>query len=171
MRMRATLLVATALFFQASAAPVPAGVPVVTLADVINDPKDYDGRRVRLHGFLILKFEGNALYLSEADFRAQRYDRSLWVDETSRRPDAQRLTGKLAFVSGVIDAGNPGHMGLRPAALVDVSDITVDPADTASARPWVNDPLFLILASLGLLGLFFAVVAMVSRVRNSTRGL
>ena len=169
--MRAIVLVATALLLQTAAAPIRTGTEAVTLRDVISDPKAYDGRRVRLHGFLILQFEGNALYLSEADYRAQRFDRSLWVDESSRHPDAAILSGKLAFVSGVVDAGNPGHMGLRPAALVEVSSMIVDPADTDRARPWLNDPLFVILASLGLLGLFFAIIAMVSRARNSTRGL
>lgn len=171
MRLRATVLVATALLYLTAAAPLQIGEAEVSLADVISNPQTYDGRHVRLHGFLILRFEGNALYISEADYRAERSDRSLWIDVSSRRPDASILSGKLAFVSGVIDTGNLGHLGLRPAALVNVSSMTVDPADTTRARPWVNDPLFVILASLGLLGLFFAVVAMVSRVRSSTRGL
>jgi hypothetical protein len=170
MRILAALLIAAVLLCQTAAGPVSVSARTVSLNEVLSDPAAFDGERVRVHGFLILQFEGNALYLSEADYRAERLDRSLWIDVGSRHPDASILSGKLAFVSGVIDAERPGHMGLRPAALVEVSDMTVDPADSRSARPWLNDPLFIILASLGLLGLIFAIFAMVSRVQGNIRG-
>lgn len=139
---------------------------------ILADPAAYHGRPVRVNGFLILELEGSSLWLSEADFRAERHDRSVWINRPVGVPEDHPLSGKRAYVTGVVDAvgwgdgQGHGHLGSWPASLTDIVAITPDPTDTDRARPWMNDPLFDILASLGFLGLFFAVVVLSARARR-----
>jgi len=41
----------------------------VSLIQLIANPQAYDGKTVRITGFLHLEFEGNAIYLHNEDFR------------------------------------------------------------------------------------------------------
>lgn len=136
MRLWLTILIAVILLSQTATAPsqLPTEYEATTLSKLLADPRANDGRRVRVHGFLVLEFEGNSLHPTEADFRAERYDGSVWIDVGIPDPATQAISGKLAFVSGVFDADHHGHMGLRPGALVDVTEITADPADKAFPR-------------------------------------
>jgi hypothetical protein len=40
----------------------------VSLIQLIANPESYDGKKVRIIGFLRLEFEGDALYLHQVDF-------------------------------------------------------------------------------------------------------
>ena len=143
----------------------------VPLGTILQNPAAYNGRAVRAHGFLIIQYEGNSLWATEADFRAERYDRAAWIDLPPGMTDHDRMNGRRVFVSGVIVSGGRGHghMGMWPARLSNVQDVTADPTDTEPSRPWLTDPLFTILAALGLLGLFFASVTVHARAQRATQ--
>jgi hypothetical protein len=147
-----------------SAAPRPTEPSNVdtSFKNILANPVAYNGRSVRLHGFMILEFEGDSLWASEADYRAQRYERALWIDLPGQRRPKHPLNGKRVFMSGVIAARKQGagHLGLWPAEITDIIEIAPDPSDTDRPRPWLNDPLFVILASLGLLGLILAMMSL-----------
>jgi hypothetical protein len=134
----------------------------VPLTELIARPEAHHGQTVRSHGFMVLEFEGTILWVSEADFRAERYDRAVWLDTRLGAFEPHPLSGRRVFVSGRFTSGRVdgrsfGHLGLTDAVIGNISRIEPDPSDTDRARAWRDDPLLVILASLGLLGLFMAV--------------
>lgn len=159
-----TLLLALACLAALGAAPSGPSPAYedVALETILADPAAFNGRRARVHGFLILQYEGTSLWASEADYLAQRYERAAWLDvEYLPQIVDHPLNGKRVFLSGVIHSEYSwvyGHLGLWPIGITSIAGIAPDPTDTDRARPWLNDPLFVILASLGLLGLVFAMV-------------
>lgn len=141
------------------------------MAMLLENPAAYEGRAVRVHGFVILDYEGTALWATEVDFLAQRHHRAVWLDVPTAMSNVETLGGKRGFVSGVAtwNAQGSGAYGLYRASITDISTIAPDPTDMDRARPWQNDPLFVILASLGLLGLVFAASTMSARAQAATQ--
>lgn len=131
----------------------------VPLVELLAHPEAHHGQNVRVHGFIVLEFEGNTLWRSEADFRANRYDRAVWLSTEQGHFDEHPLNGKKAYVSGRFDAKSYGHLGLTNSTITEVTLITADTTDTDRGRPWRNDPMFLLLASLGMLGLFMGLTS------------
>ena len=95
--------------------------PVVTPGAVAG----MHGLRVRLTGYCRIEFEGNAIYPSEADYRARRLDRAVWlsigwpVDAASTAACDQRRV----IVDGTYNADHKGHYGMYQGSLEDVTGI------------------------------------------------
>ena len=79
---RACLLVPLLLCSAAarSAEPVDA-----TLAQLIAKPQAYQGKVVRVAGYLHLEFEGNGLYPNKADSEHYRTAKGVWLDPAGPR--------------------------------------------------------------------------------------
>lgn len=153
--------------FLAAAAPAPSAQPV-PLATILDNPGAYDGRRVRISGFLIIEFEGQGLWASEADFRNDAFERSAWLDLRLIEPEDYNhpLNGRRVFVDGVVDMGGAditgavnfgpgahGHLGLFATTITGITDISPDPSDTGPARPWRTHPAMIMWLLLGVLAL------------------
>lgn len=52
----------------------------VSLIQLLANPQAYDGKIVRIIGFIHLEFEGNVIYLHEDDFRYGLTKNGLWID-------------------------------------------------------------------------------------------
>jgi hypothetical protein len=113
----------------------PSGQAVsVTFSDLAKNGRAYHGRRVRLRGFLELRFEGTLIY----DFQksCEQFDPggdpadSIWVN-VPPSPRSQQLCGhRPAFIEGVYDADAHGR-GYSIGELQDVNLIqSVGPACT-----------------------------------------
>ena len=64
------------------AVPLKAQAPIdVTLVQLIANPEKFDGKQIRVIGFLRLEFEGNVLYLHREDYENSLFD-GIWVDVT-----------------------------------------------------------------------------------------
>lgn len=151
--MRAVVLVIACLFFTAGPAVGAPAYQDVSVADLLHDPAAYAGKRVRVHGFLIVQFEGNSIWADEVAFRTGQYDRGFWVDTRSLpRDEAERLSGRLAYVSGTLDLESRGHLGLWSGAIEPVTLIQSDPADTLESRPWKTEPFVALLIALTVIG-------------------
>jgi hypothetical protein len=62
-------------------APLIAQEPTdVTLVQLIANPEKFDGRLIRVIGFLRLEFEGDVLYLHREDFEKQLTENGLWLN-------------------------------------------------------------------------------------------
>ena len=81
----------------------------VSLITLIANPDRYEGKVVRVNGFVQLEFEGNAIYLHEEDFRRAITDNALWLEV----PQGFRgyEAGSYAIVEGTFTAKHHGHMG------------------------------------------------------------
>jgi hypothetical protein len=96
------------------ASPVIAKEPVdVSLIQLIANPKDYDGKNVRVIGFVRLEFEGNAIYLHEDDFKHGVMKNGLWLDAPKEMFEKQAdFNQKYVLIEGTFNAKMTGHLGL-----------------------------------------------------------
>jgi hypothetical protein len=64
-------------------APIMAQEPAaVTLVQLIANPEKFDGRLIRVIGFLRLQFEGDVLYLHREDYENTILGNGIWVNVT-----------------------------------------------------------------------------------------
>jgi hypothetical protein len=94
----------------------------VSMIAIIANPERFDGKRVRVDGFLILEFEGNALYLDKDAHEGGLTKNAVWIDAPAWADTRaqKRLTGRYAHVEGTFNPRHHGHLGLWSGALEDV---------------------------------------------------
>ncbi len=90
-----------------------AGPLTVSLVQLIANPHDYDGKVVRVIGFVSLEFEGNAIYLHQDDYKHGIHQNGLWLKVTDDlRTRARELHKKYLIIEGTFDTKLKGHKGL-----------------------------------------------------------
>jgi len=97
-----------------------------SLLELITRPEVYDGRRVRVVGFVNFEFEGNALYLSRTDWENGLTRSAVWVDpptgfESNWGPARGQPNRRYVIVEATFRAGRRGHLGLFSGALEEVT--------------------------------------------------
>lgn len=93
-----------------------------SIIQVIANPKDFDGRVVRFEGATNIEFEGNAIYMSKEQWKAQVASFGIWMDVSDELTRSKRwLNGKYCIVEGTFHANNRGHMGLFMGSLSDIT--------------------------------------------------
>jgi hypothetical protein len=103
--------------------PLVAAEPLnVSLVQLIASPKDYDGKIVRVIGFVRLEFEGNAIYLHQEDYKHSISKNGLWIDVTE---DMQKrkaeLDRKYVLIEGTFDTKRTGHMGMWSGSIQNIT--------------------------------------------------
>jgi len=95
---------------------------IVSVARILARPEAYDGKVVRIVGFLNIEFEGDAIYASEEAYRHRLIPDAIWVDVpkdlADRREAYQR---RYVILEGTFDANAHGHMGMFPGSLRKIS--------------------------------------------------
>ena len=108
----------------------------LSIAELLSNPTQYDGRPVQVYGYVSFRFEGHEI---------RSKDGKLWLDlfrqpltQESAETDWQRidawseLEGRCVLVGGVFRKGGEygaGHLGQWPAEIGEVSSIRgADPA-------------------------------------------
>jgi hypothetical protein len=90
----------------------------VSLVSLIANPHQFDGKVVRVVGFLHLEFEGNGLYLHKEDCDLAAYKNGVWIDPTGEHfHEAKSNNNKYVLVVGTFDATDQGHLGMWSGAL------------------------------------------------------
>ena len=85
----------------------------VSLVRLIANPKDYDGKIVRVIGFVRLEFEGNAIYLHQDDYKHGIRKNGLWIDATDdMRKRTADFDQKHVLLEGTFNVKDTGHLGL-----------------------------------------------------------
>jgi hypothetical protein len=104
----AICLVLTTFFVAPSRAEEPVNV---TLVQLIATPEKFDGKLIRVIGFLRLEFEGDVLYLHREDYENAILGNGIWVNTT---PEMTKKTKTLnmhyVLLEGIFSAGEHGHM-------------------------------------------------------------
>lgn len=79
----------------------------VSLIQLIANPERYNGKPVRLIGFLRLEFEGNALYLHREDYE-RGLPNGIWVDvpRDLSKNENQILNNQYVICEGIFRAGD-----------------------------------------------------------------
>jgi len=85
----------------------------VSMVQLLSNPERYNGKTVRVVGYLWIEFEGTALYFHKEDKinSLTKNGIALNLPEKSLK-DEKKLSGQYVLVEGVFDADDPGHMGL-----------------------------------------------------------
>jgi hypothetical protein len=97
-----------------------------SLVQVLARPEYYHGKEIMVEGYLVVEFEGTAIYLSkdDADFMTRN---GFWVSFEKNTLDlsdaeiAKRFNCKYVRLQGTFDAGNSGHLGEWLGAIGNVS--------------------------------------------------
>ena len=98
----------------------------VSLVQLIANSKDYDGKFVRVIGFVSLEFEGNGIYLHEEDYKHGISKNGLWIDATvdiSKRK--VEFDQKYVLLEGTFNAKETGHMGLWSGSIQQIKRFQV----------------------------------------------
>jgi hypothetical protein len=92
------------------AAPAPSSPPVLqrmSLAQVLANPKPYDGKRVRVVGFCHFEFEGDALYVQGTNYFQRITKHAIWLD-VEQDPRVLALSDDYVIVEGRFEADTVG---------------------------------------------------------------
>ena len=109
------------------AQPLVAAEPLdVSLVKLIANPNDYNGKVVRVIGFVRLEFEGNAIYLHQDDYKHGISKNGLWIDVTDDiRKKRTDFDQKYVLLEGTFNAKETGHMGLWSGSIQKISRFQV----------------------------------------------
>jgi hypothetical protein len=108
----------------------------VSLVQLIATPERYDGKTIRLIGYLNLEFEGNAIYFHRDDFTIGMSKNAVWIDlPKDIKPDEiKTVNDHYVICTARFVASNHGHMGMFSGALTDVTRLEVWPVRDDSKR-------------------------------------
>ena len=109
----------------------------VSMVALLANPEKYNGKKVRVTGFLHVQFEDNAIYLHKDDADYLIGENALWVayakepnlqpickDKFSASGAKQRFfDGRYVLIEGRFNMKNHGHLGAFSGAIEDVSRI------------------------------------------------
>jgi len=93
-----------------------------SLVELITRPEIYDGRRVRVVGWLNFEIEDSALYLSQTDSENGLTRSAVWIDPppnfaSARGPTGPQPNRRYVIVEGTFNARRRGHMDRYSGAL------------------------------------------------------
>lgn len=99
----------------------------VLLEKLLETPRTFHGKAVRIEGLLRLEFEGTALWVNRQEMREGRCDRALWIDlpPVGMGPpkELERFHDKRVALTGTLATDKRGHLGLFAGSLYNVKDV------------------------------------------------
>jgi hypothetical protein len=94
----------------------------VSIIRLVASPKEYDGKAVRVLGYLNIAFEHNAIYLHREDLEHGLSINGLWIAATREMMlELRKLSGQYVLIEGVFDSQNTGHGNLFSGAIVEIN--------------------------------------------------
>jgi hypothetical protein len=132
------MLVSLALFVFVLALPTNTisqafNPPVVSIIQLIANPKNYDGKKVSIVGYLNVTVDGDELYLHEEDYIRGIGPDGLWIVLRPELRRDERLDLHYVFITGQFVAGPRGQYTEASGGFVDVTRCT----------PWLFPKAFL----------------------------
>jgi len=90
-----------------------------SLYDLITQPAEWHGKRVRVIGFAHFEFEGNSLFAHREDCENSLFMNGVWLNPPREGVDS--LTNRYLIVEGRFNAQMRGHMGMWSGSLDSVT--------------------------------------------------
>jgi hypothetical protein len=100
----------------------------VSILALIANPRDFDGKYVRVVGYVVSQIEMWAVFSSEADCRNGVTKNGIWLD-TYDTPYAH-VNEAYAVVEGTFDATSLGHLGMWSGTIREISRLELSPSVT-----------------------------------------
>ncbi len=109
----------------------------VSLIQLIANPQAYDGKTVRIIGFLHLEFEGNVIYLHNEDFRYGLSKNGLWIQipRDMTKEQMKAVNDQYVICTARFVAKMHGHMGMNSGEVANVTRLEVWPFDRGAPPP------------------------------------
>lgn len=83
----------------------------ISIIRLIADPATYDGKYIRVIGFVSVEFERTAVYLSQIDHNNFISKNAVWLDiAKGDQRNYKNIDQKYAIVEGTFDAKYNGHL-------------------------------------------------------------
>lgn len=96
-----------------------------SLIELIANPVPYEGKRVRVIGYLHLEFEGNGIYVHRDDLEHSIYANGLWVDFAPGTLKAGAgCLDRYALIEGTFTMQRRGHLGLWSGSIKGITRCT-----------------------------------------------
>ncbi|RYE72892.1 MAG: hypothetical protein EOO81_02155 [Oxalobacteraceae bacterium] len=98
------------------------------MVQLITTPERFEGKRVRVAGYLYQEFEGSGLYAHQEDFEHSLYKNGLWIN-VSRcgYPGKPSINDAYVLVEAEFTGQEQGHMGLWSGSLSNVTRCVILP--------------------------------------------
>lgn len=96
----------------------------ISMINLVAAPQQFDGKLVRVRGYLNIEFENIELYLHKEDCVQGLTKNGVWLDlnkDARKKFDSSKL--HYVFVEGVVDSSHFGHMGATSATLTKIQRI------------------------------------------------
>ena len=91
------------------------------MKQLLDHPKDYDRKTIRVVGFVYLEFEGDVI-TEGPDPKYSRPIRNIWLDvNKSIRADHAKYHQTYVLVEGTLNARKFGHMNLSAATIENIT--------------------------------------------------
>lgn len=101
----------------------------VSLIQLIATPEKYDGKVVKVVGFMHLEFEGDELFVSSADFDNRITKNGVWiVRNPSLVAHADEIKDRYVVVVGTFSTGGFGYSDLMSGLLTKITYVGPWPA-------------------------------------------
>ena len=84
-------------------------------------PEQFEGRRIRIIGYLNLEFEGNAVYMHREDFQRSLSKNGFWVSFRKGVDIPGDVSGSYVQLEGTFTSKSAGHLGLWSGEISDIS--------------------------------------------------
>jgi hypothetical protein len=116
----------------------------VSMVQLIATPEKFDGKFVRVFGFLNLEFEGDSLYLHREDLVQSLVRNGVWVHRTeAMERDRKKLNRHYVLIEGIFDAQDHGHMGLSGGAIKGITRVETWPPEKLHFKDLTHRSLLL----------------------------
>ena len=112
----------------------------VSIIQLIANPAEYHGKRIKVYGVADLSYEGTSVYLCMDNWyylttqnaiwlrlNPEVVDDEMWYTIKGNRvsyDDAQKYNGKYVLIEGTFDMNITGHMGMFPVGIYNVTRLT-----------------------------------------------
>lgn len=110
----------------------------VSLIQLIATPEAYRGARVQVVGYVVMEFEGNAIYLHRDDFMQGIVPNALWIDLQDAKGVTAHDSG-YAILEGRFNPDKKGHMALFSGAIEQIERLSIlpnrDKIDPSGKKP------------------------------------
>ena len=117
-----------------------------SLIELVARPEAYDGKRVRVIGFVNFEFEGNGLYVSREDWEQSILRNGVWIDpppgfESDSAPSSRQPNQRYVIVEGTFHAGRGGHLGMWSGSLGSVTRLDAWGRDVMQKHRVLSRPI------------------------------
>lgn len=102
----------------------------ISLINLIANPDKYNGKQIRIMGYLHLEFEGNGLYLHKEDYDHAIIKNAIWVDVEPKHPEFTNLkqySDHYVIMEGTFDSHMNGHMDVYSGSIKDITRLDIWP--------------------------------------------